>query len=416
MSQTPNYIEVLKKRLQQQQLVRKKIEMQLIKQKKIQQKIIQQIRQQKQIKPPNPHTDILPTDKQVELLNNPSFISSLSTPPLPQPPPQRNTLTIQMGPKPLIMPKITPAKPPLIPNEKEINEKETNEIDKVKEYLSNVLTPDEVSNAPIQEDANRIENENKNEIKEEWYTIPREPRLPKNSPKIPQIQIYGSFNTGTNLLVVLFEKIFKIQIPRVGSAKKWKHTLEIQNFPNYFHILFVKNPFSWFQSMLKQSYNLIIPNRQNLLHQPVMMKAHHDMWNGDSFNRHFSSISKLWFYYYQMYMNFAIKHSNTFIISYEEILYDNDRLFQKFSEIFNLPLPSNFDKIRNEAMKRPAKNHGNCNNLNKALKANQLEILFTKYTKHDVKRFFDDVPLKMIIPYHQRLWDLQKWKDHFELE
>jgi hypothetical protein len=268
----------------------------------------------------------------------------------------------------------------------------------------------------MDQDVNQQVEEKKEEVeikKEKYYSIPWNSQLPKNSPRLPNIQIYGAFNTGTNLLTVLFEKLFHIYIPRVGSAKRWKHTLEMNHFPNYFHILVLKNPFSWFQSMKKESYNLLIPNRGNLLHHPVMMKSHHDPWNGDPFVRHFSSLSKVWLYYYQMYMNFATKHTNSIIVTYEDILYDNDRLLNYLSEIFKISLPVNYEKIKDESMKRPAKTHGHCNNLNKALKANQLETLFVKYDKRDIKRFFDDVPIQLIIPHHQRLWELQKWKDHF---
>lgn len=401
---SPHYVEVLKRKLQQQQIIRKRIEMQLQRQKKIQQQIQRQIQKQKQqeIKK-DPHTEILSTDQQIKLLNNPSFVESLP----PAPNSQRNTLTIQMGPKPILKPKITPSLPPQIP-EMKIEEKEESFVES---FLKKDLISEEITKIE-----NNIQSTSQEEdIQEKYYSIPPNPQLPRNSPKIPLVQIYGSFNTGTNLLVVLFEKLFHIHIPRVGSAKKWKHTLDIQNFPNYFHILFVKNPFSWFQSMLKESYNLIIPNRNNLLHQPVMMKAHHDPWNGDLFMKNFGSISKVWFYYYQMYMNFATKHPNAIVITYEEILYDNDRLLKHFSDIFKLPLPSNYGKIRDDAMKRPAKDHGRCNNLNKALKANQLETLFTKYNKKDIERFFQDVPINLIIPHHQRLWDLQKWKNHFSI-
>jgi hypothetical protein len=396
-----SYIEVLKRRLQQQQLVRKKIEMQLQRQKKIQQRIYQQIKQQqikeKEESKKNVHTEVLSTEQQVNLLNDKSFVESLPSPPNPNH--QRNTLTIQMGPKPIFRPKITPPVAPQVPEK----EKEPLPLSFVESFLKDHEMVEE----------NQIEE---NIIKEKYYSIPPHPQLPKNISHLPLVQIYGPFNTGTNLLVVLFEKIFRIQIPREGSAKKWKHTLEIQNFPNYFHILFVKNPFSWFQSMKKQPYNLIIPNHTNLLHQSVIMKPKNDPWTGDHFVRRFTSISKIWFYYYQMYMNFATKHPNAIIITYEEILYDNQNLFQHFSDILKIPLPANFEDIRNEAMKRPAKPHGQCNNLNKALKANQLETMLQKYQKKDVERFFQDVPMNLIIPHHQRLWDLQKWKDHFGIQ
>lgn len=399
----PQYIEVLKRRLHQQQMVRKRMEMQLQRQKKIQQRIQQQIKEQEMKEDKkNIHHEVLSTEKQVSLLNNASFLESLPPPPNTQ----RNTLTIHMGPKPIFKPHITPPIAPIPPQIHQIKKEEE------ESFLKKETILDEIQNSTTNKESTTSQVE---EILDKYYSIPPNPQLPKNSPKIPLIQIYGSFNTGTNLLVVLLEKIFHIYIPRVGSAKKWKHTLEIHNFPNYFHILFVKNPFSWFQSMLKESYNLIIPNKANLLHQPLMMKAHHDPWNGDSFIRHFSSISKVWFYYYQMYMNFATKHSNAIIITYEEILYDNDRLLKHFSEIFKIPLPHNYEKIRDDGMKRPAKTHGRCNNLNKALKANQLETLFGKYTKKDVERFFQDVPMNLIIPHHQRLWELQKWKDHFDI-
>jgi hypothetical protein len=255
MNHSPHQIEILKRRLREQQMIRKRIEMQLQKNKKIQQRIQQEMKKQQQ----NPHHEVLSQNQQIELLNNPNFIASLP-PPQPQVVPEiKNTLTIRLAPKPVIRPKITPPVKLKIP--------ETPKIENTELVI--------VENS-VDENKNKLEEECETEVKI-YYKIPIHSQIPKNSPKIPNIQIYGAFNTGTNLLTVLFEKLFHIQVPRVGSAKKWKHTLEIQHFPNYFHILVLKNPFSWFQSMKKESYNLQIPNRNNLLHHPVPL--HHQNQN-----------------------------------------------------------------------------------------------------------------------------------------
>ncbi len=422
--------EVLKRNLRHNQIIRKRMELQLqrINQKKRQQQqqIAQKNKQREaQLQSSSPlllSETPLTEEQQRNLLNNPSFVSSLpvqqSNPINLQVRPQ--TLTINTIPKSLpIHSRSVPIVYPTPPNPKPL----ITSASVIPTKIENVENPE----VEVVEGEN-VEKSDINEVVEEtvveevvveenpvYHIFPHNSAIPKTNNKKPTIQIFGAFNTGTNLMVNLFSHIFGIEIVREGSTRKWKHTLQIQNFPQCFHLLFIKNPFSWFQSMKKQPYNLNINNFNELLHHPVMMKKNLNLWLGDPFVKHFTSIAKVWLFYYQMYMNFASRNSNCFVVCFEDILYDNDNLLQVLSDIIKVPLPKNYGKIRDDVMKRPAKPHGNCNNLNKALKANDLNNLFKKYNKRDVERFFKDVPIHLILPQHQERWELHKWIERFNI-
>lgn len=222
----------------------------------------------------------------------------------------------------------------------------------------------------------------------------------------PRVQIYGPFNSGTNILVKLLNNIFDLQIPKEGSRRKWKHSLNINNFPNLFHICIIKNPFSWIQSVIKESYGIEYNKKIPIINQSVSMK-------GENNPRHFQTIFSLWYYYYQMYSVFSKKHPNFIFITYEQLLYDTDYLFEKLSNIFKLSIPNNYYDIKNKTMEKPAKPHGYCSDLTKALDKNKLEYLFSKYEKNDVLKFFNEVPTSKIHTEHQIIWNLDKWLTHF---
>jgi hypothetical protein len=245
--------------------------------------------------------------------------------------------------------------------------------------------------------------------------FPLYPSIPKHQFHISNIQIYGPFNTGTNLLHHFLQKLFQIQLFNDGSSRKWKHTLSIENIHNYFHIVILKNPFSWFQSMIKAEYNLMFQKNKPILLQQVTMKKTNSWLSGDPYQKTFISIAKLWFYYYQMYMNFAIKHTNCIFITYEDLLYSPDSLLQTLSNILKKPLPNQYHYIKQNIFQKPAKNRNQCSNVIKAIEKNKIDYLFSKYSKQEVEKFFQDVPLHLIHPYHKSLWNFDKWIQHFSI-
>jgi len=219
-------------------------------------------------------------------------------------------------------------------------------------------------------------------------------------------QIFGPFNCGTNLLAAFCKNMFRIDNKDSGF-KKWKHTLEVKNFPGVFHICIIKNPFSWFQSLYKESYLVEWNRKKSLLHQQILMR-------GERRPTYFSSIMKLWLHYFKMYQVFAQKHPhNTCFITYDELLYDTDRVLHDLSIRLNTPLPESYLEIKQNTLKKPAKEHGKCSNVDRALKVNQLEYLFSKYDKKDVDKFFKDIPIHIIPPKYRELWKLQDWINHF---
>ncbi len=223
----------------------------------------------------------------------------------------------------------------------------------------------------------------------------------------PKVQVYGAFNTGTNLMVKLLNNLLQTNIPKEGSTRKWKHTLIVKNFPRLFHICMIKNPFSWFQSVIKESYLIEWDKKKKLLHQPVLMR-------GEGNPQRFSSIAKLWLHYYITYLEFSKKNKyNVLVIPFEEMIYDTDNLYKFVSDIFKIPLPNNYTEIKEKTMARPAKPHGHCHTLNQVKEKTKLEFLFSKYSKEDVMRFFQDVPLHLILPKHRQLWNLDDWFNHF---
>jgi hypothetical protein len=129
---------------------------------------------------------------------------------------------------------------------------------------------------------------------------------------------------------------------------------------------------------------------------------------------YFSSIMKLWLHYFKMYYAFTQKNPhNSYFLTYEELLYDTDRVLHELSVRLNTPLPESYLEIKKETLKKPAKGHGKCSNVDRALKVNQLEYLFSKYEKKDIDKFFKDIPVHVIPPKYKELWKLHDWINHF---
>lgn len=338
--------------------------------------------------------------EQIRLLNNPTYIESLPKhqvdPSSLHPNIEKKIKMVRIEEKEEMKPKI------------EIEE----DI-----YLDNIVSYPKVEQILISESESSIENENENENENQMNMNPTEIKIETIPKKIdnpfqlkregPKVQVFGAFNTGTNLMVKLLNNLFQTQIPKEGSTRKWKHTLNVKNFPRLFHICMVKNPFSWFQSVIKESYLIEWDRKKKLLHQSVIMR-------GEGNPQRFSSIAKLWLHYYISYLEFSKNHKyNVLVIPFEEMIYDTDNLYQFISDVFKIPLPGNYKELKEKTMARPAKPHGHCNTLNQVKEKTKLEFLFSKYSKEDVVKFFQDVPLHLILPKHRQLWNLDEWFNHF---
>ncbi len=336
-------------------------------------------------------------EEQIRLLNNDKFIESL-------PKHQVNTSSIQNH--------LEKKKIKMVTIQDNNNNNTSNQEDIYLDKIPICPYPkiEELSEYNINEE----KEDNKEKVDDATKDFPENINIPKKIENFfqlkregPKVQVFGAFNTGTNLMVKLLNNLFETQIPKEGSTRKWKHTLNVKNFPRLFHICMIKNPFSWFQSVIKESYLIEWDKKKRLLHQPVLMR-------GEGNPQRFSSIAKLWLHYYISYLEFSKKNKyNVLVIPFEEMIYDTDNLYQFVSNVFKIPLPTNYNEIKEKTMARPAKPHGHCNTLNQVKEKTKLEFLFSKYTKEDVMRFFQDVPLHLILPKHRYLWKLDDWFNHF---
>lgn len=367
--------------------------------------ILNMIRQEKNLKKKNqvqrarinypqitniPHQEHTPISEseQIRLLNNQNFIESL---------PKHQVDPSSLQPK--IEKKIKIVR---IEEKEEIIPKKQLEDDI---YLDQIISYPKIEEILLTKSSEQKENE------EEELKINIIPKKIDNPFQLkregPKVQVFGAFNTGTNLMVKLLNNFFQTQIPKEGSTRKWKHTLDVKNFPRLFHICMIKNPFSWFQSVIKESYLIEWDKKKKLLHQSVIMR-------GEGNPQRFSSISKLWLHYYISYLEFSKNNKyNVLVIPFEEMIYDTDNLYQFISDVFKTPIPINYEEIKEKTMARPAKPHGHCHTLNQVKEKTKLEFLFSKYSKEDVVKFFQDVPLHLILPKHRQLWNLDDWFNHF---
>lgn len=240
--------------------------------------------------------------------------------------------------------------------------------------------------------------------------FPPQPARPKNVQT--GVQIYGPFNTGTNLLTKFLQAIFHIQILRDGSSHDWKHALDIPHRPNLFNIFIIKNPFSWFQSMFKEPYDVKLNRKKRLLFQPIHFYRKH-VPVGKKYNVKFQSLPKLWFHYYSLYLQYAQKHNNCIFITYEDLLYNTDSVMNQLSSLFGIPLPPQYQTIKEKTFQKPAKKKGKCNNFQKAVSVNQIDYLFSKYSKEDTEKFIRDIPIPHILDYHKNIWKINEWIQHF---
>ncbi len=235
-----------------------------------------------------------------------------------------------------------------------------------------------------------------------------------NKDILKEIIIYSPFNCGSNLLEKLLKTLFS-SIDYNMDLLPWKHkVVDIEYMPNRLHIFIIKQPFSWFLSILKSPYDLRI-DKKKLFKKPVELKPPHIIKTPST---KFDNLCDVWITYYQKYKEFIKNetHMNCIFITYEDLLYQSEEVMIYFSQLWNITLPENYKQIIENIMKKPAKKHGLCNDYEKALDANRFNFLQQKYKNEypeAIPLFFDYLEKKNITidSHHQKLWFIQEWNE-----
>lgn len=231
-----------------------------------------------------------------------------------------------------------------------------------------------------------------------------------------KMMIYSPYNSGSNLFEKLIKSLFT-SIDYHMDKLPWKHkVIDVQYIPDRLHVFIMKQPFSWFLSFIKSPYEFKWDHKQNIFSNiPIKLQPH---WNCRSPVVFFDNIYDTWITYYQKYQEFIKlhNHQNCIFITYEDLLYRTEDVFIYLSQLWKIDLPENYKEIIKEIMKKPAKNHGLCNDLEKALNANQFNFLKEKYKKDSpnaIYDFFNHLKTKNVTihPHHQDVWLFKEWNE-----
>lgn len=224
-----------------------------------------------------------------------------------------------------------------------------------------------------------------------------------------QVIIYSPFNCGSNLLEKLLSSLFSISF---HQDLVWKHTLQPSYHPNHLHILILKNPYVWFQSIIKSPYHIEWDGTYHLFDQ-TKITFHNPHLNKTNT---YSNIYEIWIEYYQIYQSFLNKTGNSYVIqiTYEELLYHPEKILSFFSTLWNQPLPHNYQHISKNIFEKPAKDHGYCHNYTEALEANDMNKIKDMYQKefpHAIFEFKDTLQKSKLTihPSHSSIWNLSSF-------
>jgi len=127
---------------------------------------------------------------------------------------------------------------------------------------------------------------------------------------MPQLQILGQFNTGTNLLLQMLEGNCRDEVGRDVYMKDtlfaWKHTLhrrvQVENClreDNRYIIILYKNVFAWLYSIEKYPYDVMF----DALDGPVSMQGYP-----------YNNLLELYNTYYRMYMDLIHQYGEKKVI------------------------------------------------------------------------------------------------------
>jgi hypothetical protein len=171
---------------------------------------------------------------------------------------------------------------------------------------------------------------------------------------INNIQIYGPFNTGTNLVYKLLTDNISKNIKIFNN--NWKHTLDSKSLikcasnKNNLIILMYKNVYNWVGSILKFKYDFEIPNGYN---NKCKMK---DVNNKNQY--YFDNIIDAYNQYYYMYIDLIENNSNVVWIDYYHLI-NKETSFQYLSnKLKSFDIKFHSEKLYIEVLGKPAKHHG----------------------------------------------------------
>eukprot|EP00928_Gymnodinium_smaydae_P010413 TRINITY_DN1391_c0_g2_i5.p1 TRINITY_DN1391_c0_g2~~TRINITY_DN1391_c0_g2_i5.p1 ORF type:complete len:359 (-),score=17.34 TRINITY_DN1391_c0_g2_i5:205-1227(-) len=248
---------------------------------------------------------------------------------------------------------------------------------------------------------------------------------PTNEMQVPTVQstvrydrltqAIGLFNTGTNLL----ERLLELNFPEIGRHTRfWKHSnlkyswefedssakiSEVQSISNYSAIAMIRNPFSWFASMLKAPYELQFCLGQNFKPKFTVRKdwLTHKCWmpcpttarsplipaSNESRqhcgNRHaktLSSIVEVWNEWNRAYMA-ATQYGfdRILVIRYEDLVMHPTKVLARIAKYLKVPMPA-MPKIPED----PAKTHGNPVDRDEALRKIRNSEFMASFETKDV--------------------------------
>ena len=190
------------------------------------------------------------------------------------------------------------------------------------------------------------------------------------------IQILGLFNSGTNLLFTILDKLFDVNVGSEGHTLFWKHTVVGKQFSkkhvnvsdNNYYLIVTKNPYFQFQSFKKSPYSIKL--------------KHHNMDKlslGEFVNKTIyialpknviTDLSTLNFkncpHYWNKFHSSAFKHlppNKTIVVRYEDLLFNSDSVVKELMKFFPLKKQYvnnelQFKNTLNTIFNTPAKSSG----------------------------------------------------------
>eukprot|EP00928_Gymnodinium_smaydae_P010414 TRINITY_DN1391_c0_g2_i6.p1 TRINITY_DN1391_c0_g2~~TRINITY_DN1391_c0_g2_i6.p1 ORF type:complete len:357 (-),score=19.19 TRINITY_DN1391_c0_g2_i6:205-1221(-) len=228
-------------------------------------------------------------------------------------------------------------------------------------------------------------------------------------------QAIGLYNTGTNLL----DSLLELNFPGFERHTKiWKHSnlkynwefkdssakvIDVQSNYNYSAIAMIRNPFSWFASMLKAPYDLQFCLGQNfkpkftvrkdwLTHKcfmpcpttgirtPVQSSNETRQHCGNRHAKTLSSIVEVWNEWNRAYMA-ATQYGfdRILVIRYEDLVMHPTKVLARIAKYLKVPMPA-MPKIPED----PAKTHGNPVDRDEALRKIRNSEFMASFETKDV--------------------------------
>ena len=179
------------------------------------------------------------------------------------------------------------------------------------------------------------------------------------------IQLFGPFNSGTNLVAKILIDFCKGGLCNDGSFHTWKHICDYEIMSSLatkhkktLFICMYKPVVNWIYSMKKESYNIDWKEKMNL-DVPIIFNHGPEFFGLTPTKKHYQNIVDLHKTYSDFYRKLVTEHENCIFLEYYKIIDPvtvRGYLYRKLSP-FGITLIStgNIQKILN----KPSKFHGN---------------------------------------------------------